>query len=968
MDKDIGYKTERTKTEIDVIHKEINHLEDLGDRPKQLCAKDTSHGRVSEMLIKGDGITKANVLYRPDKVMSRKELSAVEIPEAVVHVDWKRKVIAANIIERNERAKEIQSLGKGEPLNTYATQVIETQENQEGESWEQEIINKPQEEIYYSPTLPPSPPAVSPIFIYQTSRYKNISDILPGRKTENGKKEEKVTGKNAKQDKQEKKYAVIDKKRISSQHPSYKQQEINPPVLQNGGILTQNHDKKSHPFADKARKNLCIRTTSCHDGRKLSRNFVKQDTILFTLPGRNVKQLKIRIKGRKVLGTEKAGIKRQSIVGVKDICAVKPRGQIVSCSYSWKHNNEGKSFTSCHDGRKLAETNIEGQGDLGTTENTTTSDKMHKGRKRVKSILCESYRGLKKTGSATVSTGRKVVATTAAVTKSVSNLSEDGSELPAVSGVVFMATDAVSSKVSNKHAEKKTVRMERKYEKKKDKLLEKKIEIKQFIEKKKSDGTPLSKDERIMLEKKLGIVNKRNKGEQHVSDKRNRKLQKMEKANGIKIKRTENKLKNTPKKTQKDLRRRNVSAQMKFQARSYAIRKMMATNGDTEGTGIGGMLFSLIKTGGIKFSQNTFKAIGRLLLKIVAPILPAILAIVIVPILCLLLIGGIAGGHEESQAQAQAQETVPGLDYDTSSLEILYGHANSTITGDVNIMKWKADIKRELIKQGIDKSWTDMTLCMMWQESKGMGSDIMQSGGATPKDSIRAGISVLKAALAKCAQYKSTDIKLVLYCYNYGPGFADYIYKEWDGVCSEEAAQARTNAMLASHPEWNVYGDPKYAQHVLQNYVFEENPDLKPDSSKWCENDKNNVSKCTLTSITSYACKFIGNKYVWGGDSLTNGCDCSGFTQQVYKHFGIDIPRTSSEQSLGGRKVNSLSEAKPGDLLFYAEDGTVHHVALYLGNNTVVHASNSQPYPAGGIKTTNPANYRPIVAIRRYSK
>ena len=255
-----------------------------------------------------------------------------------------------------------------------------------------------------------------------------------------------------------------------------------------------------------------------------------------------------------------------------------------------------------------------------------------------------------------------------------------------------------------------------------------------------------------------------------------------------------------------------------------------------------------------------------------------------------------------------------------------------------------------------------------WQESKGLGNDIMQSGGATPEDSIRAGISVLKSALEKCAQYQSGDIKLVLYCYNYGPGFADYIYKEWDGVCSEEAAQARTDAMLASHPEWNVYGDPKYAQHVLQNYIFEENPDLAPDSSKWCEADKNNVSKCTLTPVTSYACKFIGNKYVWGGTSLTNGCDCSGFTQQVYMHFGINIPRTSGEQSQSGKKINSLAEAKPGDLLFYADGGTVSHVALYLGNNTIVHASNSQPYPSGGIKTTSPANYRTIVAIRRYSK
>ena len=112
--------------------------------------------------------------------------------------------------------------------------------------------------------------------------------------------------------------------------------------------------------------------------------------------------------------------------------------------------------------------------------------------------------------------------------------------------------------------------------------------------------------------------------------------------------------------------------------------------------------------------------------------------------------------------------------------------------------------------------------------------------------------------------------------------------------------------------------------------------------------------------VVKYAKKFKGNKYVYGGTSLTNGTDCSGFTMSVYKHFGYNLPRTSGSQSSYGKKVSSLSDAKPGDLLFYSKNSTVNHVALYMGNNKVIHASN----PSTGI-TTSLANYRTITKIRR---
>lgn len=109
--------------------------------------------------------------------------------------------------------------------------------------------------------------------------------------------------------------------------------------------------------------------------------------------------------------------------------------------------------------------------------------------------------------------------------------------------------------------------------------------------------------------------------------------------------------------------------------------------------------------------------------------------------------------------------------------------------------------------------------------------------------------------------------------------------------------------------------------------------------------------------IASYACKFVGNPYVSGGTSLTNGADCSGFTQAVYRAFGYSIPRTSTAQRSVGRGV-TYAEAQPGDIICYAG-----HVAIYLGGGRIVHAST----PATGIKYGT-ATYREILAVRRIVK
>lgn len=110
----------------------------------------------------------------------------------------------------------------------------------------------------------------------------------------------------------------------------------------------------------------------------------------------------------------------------------------------------------------------------------------------------------------------------------------------------------------------------------------------------------------------------------------------------------------------------------------------------------------------------------------------------------------------------------------------------------------------------------------------------------------------------------------------------------------------------------------------------------------------------TGQAVVDYACQFIGNPYVWGGTSLTNGADCSGFVQSVFAHFGIQLPRTSAEMRNAGAAV-SYSEAIPGDIICY--DG---HVGIYMGDGQIVNAINS----AKGIGIIS-ATYTDIITVRR---
>lgn len=111
--------------------------------------------------------------------------------------------------------------------------------------------------------------------------------------------------------------------------------------------------------------------------------------------------------------------------------------------------------------------------------------------------------------------------------------------------------------------------------------------------------------------------------------------------------------------------------------------------------------------------------------------------------------------------------------------------------------------------------------------------------------------------------------------------------------------------------------------------------------------------------ICQYAKEFIGNPYVWGGTSLTKGADCSGFVMKVFQKYGVKLPRNSRAQANCGTTIK-VSEAKPGDLIFYAKGKTINHVAIYIGNGQVVHASS----PKTGIKISNVSYRSPFKAVR----
>ena len=138
------------------------------------------------------------------------------------------------------------------------------------------------------------------------------------------------------------------------------------------------------------------------------------------------------------------------------------------------------------------------------------------------------------------------------------------------------------------------------------------------------------------------------------------------------------------------------------------------------------------------------------------------------------------------------------------------------------------------------------------------------------------------------------------------------------------------------------YISTEYAE-VADTYQYAEKPEVESAQSS------------SGSSVISYESQFLGNPYVWGGTSLTNGVDCSGFVMQVYAHYGISLPHSSSALRSVGRGV-SYSEAQPGDIICYSG-----HVALYIGGGQIIHA----PYPGEVVKVAS-VNIMSITDVRRY--
>lgn len=156
--------------------------------------------------------------------------------------------------------------------------------------------------------------------------------------------------------------------------------------------------------------------------------------------------------------------------------------------------------------------------------------------------------------------------------------------------------------------------------------------------------------------------------------------------------------------------------------------------------------------------------------------------------------------------------------------------------------------------------------------------------------------------------------------------------------------------------------DTAVVSEAVNSVVYKGTKEKKKETATASANDKSDSAKGGTVigsgsgaAVASYGLQFVGNPYKSGGTSLTNGADCSGFTQSVYAKFGISLPRTTWGQAKVGKGV-SYSEAKAGDLILYS-----HHVGIYIGGGKIVHASNSKK----GICVTNAKNCGPIVTVRR---
>lgn len=202
------------------------------------------------------------------------------------------------------------------------------------------------------------------------------------------------------------------------------------------------------------------------------------------------------------------------------------------------------------------------------------------------------------------------------------------------------------------------------------------------------------------------------------------------------------------------------------------------------------------------------------------------------------------------------------------------------------------------------------------------------------------------------------------------PGYAAKItgpVGEWTAVESGDVTGYVKTEYILTGAEAQTYAENLVteAQQEGKEEAFTYAVSRKSEEAQMTQEVQENVQQTETTEVSAqpasngqvivdYACQFIGNPYVWGGTSLTDGADCFGFVQSVFAHFGISLPRTTYDQINAGVEV-SYDQAMPGDLICY--DG---HIGIYIGNGQIVNAQN----PEQGIGIS-PATYTTILSVRR---
>lgn len=189
-----------------------------------------------------------------------------------------------------------------------------------------------------------------------------------------------------------------------------------------------------------------------------------------------------------------------------------------------------------------------------------------------------------------------------------------------------------------------------------------------------------------------------------------------------------------------------------------------------------------------------------------------------------------------------------------------------------------------------------------------------------------------------------------------GDGYvsADYVELSTEYTYAESRAEEKAR-LKKEEEERKAAEEAARQEEERQQAATSSSSSSSSSSSNSSSKSYSAPSGTSGSSVANYACQFVGNPYRWGGESLTNGADCSGFVKAVYAAFGVSLPHSSSALRSVGYGV-STSDMQPGDIVCYSG-----HVAIYIGNNSIVHASN----PETGIKISSPANYRTILAVRR---